>query len=63
MKQRLGKLFVLIPIGIFLICSAMIAMKIMELPDSLVGMIFGIGIGLELLPFILSKKVKKAHEE
>lgn len=52
MKQRLGKLFVLIPIGIFLICSAMIAMKIMELPDSLVGMIFGIGIGLELLPFI-----------
>lgn len=63
MKQRFGKLFVLIPIGIFLISSAMIAMKMTStsLPDSLIGMIFGIGIGLELLPFILSKKVKEAN--
>ncbi|MBB5619343.1 hypothetical protein HDE69_000379 [Pedobacter cryoconitis] len=62
MKQRFGKLFVLIPIGIFLISFAMMAMKVMKLPDSLTGMIFGIGIGLELLPFILSRKVKGANE-
>lgn len=36
----------------------MIAMKTIALPDSLTGMIFGIGIGLELLPFILMKKIK-----
>lgn len=61
MKQRSGKLFFLIPIGIFLISTAMIAMKTMNLPDSLVGLVFGIGIGLELLPFILNKKVKEAN--
>lgn len=61
MKQRFGKLFILIPIGIFLISAAMIAMKIMKLPDSLVGLVFGIGIGLKLLPFILSRKVKGAN--
>lgn len=58
MKQKFGKLFILMPIGLFLISASMIAMKTMALPDSLTGMIFGIGIGLELLPFILMKKIK-----
>lgn len=61
MKQKFGKLFVLIPIGLLLISTTIIAMKTMNLPDSLAGILFGIGIGLEVLPFILSKKIKETN--
>lgn len=61
MKQKFGKSFVLIPIGLFLISAALTASVTLQLSDFLLGIAMGTGIGLALLPFILSKKIKVVH--
>ena len=60
MKQKFGKSFVLIPIGLFVSAAALTAMVTMQVPDFLIGAVIGTGIGLASLPFIITK-VKTNH--
>ncbi|MEE1946778.1 hypothetical protein VRU48_16760 [Pedobacter sp. KR3-3] len=55
MKQRFGKLFILMPIGLLLISAALVAFVSLKISDGLLGFIMGIGIGLALLPFVILK--------
>lgn len=57
MKQKFGKWFILIPIGLFFLSGTMIITQFTNTPDVVSGLLFGIGIGLIALPFIL-KKIK-----
>lgn len=55
MKQKFGKRFVLIPIGLFFISGTLAVSQFAQLPDLLRGLLFGTGIGLMVLPFIYRK--------
>ena len=53
MKRKFGKLFILIPIGLFLISCALIVSQRTQLPDSIKGILFGFPIGIMIMPFML----------
>ena len=55
MKQKFGKLFMLIPIGLFLISGTMAITHFKIVPDIVSGLLFGIGIALMVLPFIFKR--------
>lgn len=57
MKQKFGKWFVLIPIGLFFLAGTIGILQFKNMSDLTRGLLFGIGIGLIALPFIL-KKIK-----
>jgi len=52
MKQRFGKHFYLIPLGLFISSLSVILFRFIEVPDLVKGVGFGIGLGLMLVPFI-----------
>lgn len=60
MKQKFGKSFVLIPLGLFVSAAALTTMVTTQVPDFLIGAVMGTGIGLASLPFIMAK-VKAGH--
>lgn len=60
MKQKFGKSFVLVPIGLFFIALSLILARAIALPDVIRGLSMGVGIGLMLLAFILPK-VRSAY--
>lgn len=55
MKQKFGKRFVLIPIGLFLIAGTLILTQFLPVPDLVSGLLFGTAIGLMVLPFLYRK--------
>lgn len=55
MKQNFGKYFILIPIGLFFLAGSTIIAQFVNVSDNGKGILFGIGVGLILLPFILKK--------
>ena len=55
MKQRFGKLFILIPIGLVLMACALIVFQLTQLSDALKGILFGLAIGIMLIPFTLRR--------
>ena len=57
MKQKFGKSFMLIPIGLFLLSGTMAITHFKIIPDIVSGLLFGIGIGIALmvLPFIFKR--------
>lgn len=55
MKQKFGKSFILIPIGLFISAVALTVLVTMQVPDFLIGALMGAGIGLASLPFIVMK--------
>jgi cyanate permease len=57
MKQKFGKSFILIPIGLFFLAGTLLFTQFENTSDMVKGLLFGIGIGLILLPFIV-KKIK-----
>lgn len=57
MTQKFKNRFVLIPIGLFWTSGTLLISQFRNIPDGIKGILFGIGIGLMLLPFIL-KKIK-----
>ncbi len=59
MKQRVGKRFIFIPIGLMILSGALIMAHYTHLPDGLRGMIIGIGIGLIALPLAFKKNKPK----
>jgi len=56
MKQRFGKLFYLIPIGLFIGALSLILSRLTGAPDSVKGLGIGVGIELMLIPFIKGYK-------
>jgi hypothetical protein len=62
MKQKMGKRFILIPIGLTIISGALIIAHYTHLPDALRGIIMGFGIGLMILPLAFkNNKPKNAN--
>jgi len=59
MKQRFGKLFILIPIGLCWISTFLAISHFKTMPDFMLGSLMGAGIGLMILPFIL-KRIRPA---
>ncbi|MGC4102591.1 hypothetical protein [Ferruginibacter sp.] len=57
MKQQFRKTFILIPVGLFFLTATIALTQFKSMPDLVRGLLFGIGIGLVALPFVL-KKVK-----
>lgn len=55
MNQRFWKLFILIPIGLVLMSCALIVFQLTQLPDALKGILFGLAIGITLMPFIMRR--------
>lgn len=55
MKQKFGKRFILMPIGLFLISGTIAVAQFNHVPDSMKGVLMGIGIGLIALPLLLKK--------
>lgn len=55
MKHRFGKAFVLIPIGLFLLSGTILITQFTPMPDIARGLLFGIGIGLMILPYLIRK--------
>jgi hypothetical protein len=55
MKQKFGKRFILIPIGLFVISGTLILSQLTNTPDLIKGISFGVGIGLTALPIFLKK--------
>lgn len=55
MKRKFGKQFVLIPVGLFFLAGTLTLSQFQNIPDLLKGLLFGIGIGLIALPFILKR--------
>jgi uncharacterized membrane protein len=55
MKQKFGKQFALVPVGLLVISIAIAISQLTHLPDALKGLLFGIGIGLTMLPILLNK--------
>ncbi len=55
MKQKFGKSFMLIPIGLFLLSGTMAITHFKIIPDIVSGLLFGIGIALMVLPFIFKR--------
>lgn len=60
MKQKFGKSFILIPIGLLISAAALTTLVTSQVPDFLIGALMGAGIGLASLPFIVMK-VKANH--
>ncbi len=56
MKQRFGKYFFLIPLGLFISALSVILFRYVSAPDMVLGALFGAGIGLMLLAFIKRPK-------
>ena len=57
MKQRFGKLFILIPTGLFFLSATIAITHFTDISDGVRGLLFGIGIGLIALP-IIYKRIK-----
>lgn len=55
MKQTFGKFSILIPVGLFFLSGALIANNFIPLGDLIKGCLMGAGIGLIILPFLLTK--------
>ncbi len=55
MKRTFRKHFYLIPAGLFLMCCVMIVAQRYQLHDSIRGLLFGVSIGLMILPFMLNR--------
>lgn len=55
MKQKFGKSFMLIPIGLFLLSGTMAITHFKIVSDIVSGLLFGIGIALMVLPFIFKR--------
>ena len=62
MKQKFGRSFVLVPIGLFFIALTMILSREIAMPDVIRGFSVGLGIGLMILAFIF-RKVMSAHQQ
>lgn len=60
MKQQFGKWHILIPVGLCFLAGAITITQFNIMPDSIKGILFGIGIGIMALPFIL-KKIKPSN--
>ncbi|NRF37617.1 hypothetical protein [Pedobacter foliorum] len=58
--MKLDKSFILIPIGLFFISGAIAITHFINMADSLKGSLFGVGIGLIVLPLIL-KRIKQSN--
>ena len=61
MKNKFGRSFILMPIGLFVLASALLLSALTTLPDPIKGILFGIAIGLLLLPFIKLQLRKLNH--
>jgi hypothetical protein len=59
-KQKFGKSFMLIPIGLFLLSGIMAITRFKTIPNIVSGFLFGTGIGLMMLPFIF-KRIKPTN--
>lgn len=55
MKQKFGKYFFLVPLGLFVLSLSLILRQFSHLPDLTSGLITGAGLGLTLLPFVIRK--------
>jgi hypothetical protein len=55
MKQKFGRSFILIPIGLFFIALTVIISRKIAMPDVVRGLSIGVGLGLMILAFILRK--------
>lgn len=62
MKQKFGKSFVLVPIGLFFIALTLILSREIVLPDVIRGFSLGVGLGLMILAFIF-RKIRSAHQQ
>lgn len=56
MKQRFGKYFYLIPLGLILISISQILFRYIQASDFVKGASIGVGIGLMFIPFIKKPK-------
>ena len=61
MKNKFGRSFILMPIGLFLLASTLLLSSLSTLADPIKGGLFGIAIGLILLPFILWQWRSQKH--
>ena len=55
MNGKFWELFILIPIGFILASCALIVFQRTQLPDALKGILFGLSIGIMLMPFIVRR--------
>lgn len=56
MKSRLGKRFVLVPIGLCLMVIALVISQRTQVPDAIKGVLFGVSIGIMLLSVLRPKR-------
>lgn len=62
MKQKFGRSFVLIPIGLFFIALTFILSRKIEMPDVIRGFSMGVGLGLMILAFVVRKIKPASHQ-
>lgn len=55
MKQKFGKWFMLVPIGLFFMSGTMVITHFEPLPDGVKGLLYGVGFGFMVLFFVSQK--------